>query len=267
MMSVGFGSSTALWVFPIILGLGFGGCLTVIIVAAHFSAPPELLSISSGAMVTTRALGASVCLPVTTAIFNSQLTKYLPKDIASAVLPLGLSPDVLKQFIPALIANDNGTLATIPGATPEIIGAGVHGLQQAYITSFRALHGFGLALSAVATIGKTADSMASVVLVHQADWNAQWHSSYWIPRKTLPCTLTHRSRWRMFRNKSPRLPFDHIVAVIASAGFKLVKIALGLGGGAPQLAKEGLVVTVPQCSSEKASLSCLADFARNSRMS
>lgn len=154
MMSVGFGDSKNVWGYNLFLGLGFGGCLTIIVVAAQFSAPPELLAISSGALITARSGGAAICLPIANAIFNSQITSHLPKDIANAVLPLGLSPSSLGPFIQALASQNNEALASIAGVTPQIIQAGVHALQQAYITSLRAVHGLGLALSATAVIGK-----------------------------------------------------------------------------------------------------------------
>ncbi|RSL83331.1 hypothetical protein CEP51_004575 [Fusarium floridanum] len=152
MMSVGFGDGKNVWGFNIFLGLGFGGCLTCIVVAAQFSAPPELLSISSGALITARSAGASICFAICNAIFNSQMTKNLPNDIAKAVLPLGLPTQSLGPFIQALADHNDSAFATIEGVTPQIIQAGVHGLQQAYITSLRPLHGFGLALSAIAVI-------------------------------------------------------------------------------------------------------------------
>ncbi|KAH7146822.1 major facilitator superfamily domain-containing protein [Dactylonectria estremocensis] len=152
MMSVGFGDGAQVWGFCLILGLGFGAGLTCIVVAAQFSAPPELLSISSGVLVTARGAGAAIGFSICNAIFNSQISKNLPKDIASAVLPLDLPTESLGPFIQALAAQNESALAAIDGVTPQIIQAGVHGLQQAYITSLRPLHGFGLALSTVAVI-------------------------------------------------------------------------------------------------------------------
>lgn len=153
-MSVGFGDYKSTWGFNVFLGLGFGGCLTCIVVAAQFSAPPELLAISSGALITARSGGAAIGFAIGNAIFNSQIDKHLPEDIASAVLPLGLPSTSLGPFIQALSNQNDQVLATIKGVTPEIIQAGVHGLRQAYITSLKPLHGFGLALSVVAVIGK-----------------------------------------------------------------------------------------------------------------
>lgn len=154
MISVGLGSSKAVWGYALFLGFGLGGCLTLIVVAAHFSAAPELVSLSSGLLIAFRSLGASVGLPVYSAIFNSQITKYLPADIAAAVLPLGLSSKVLPEFISALSASNNTALASIEGITPDIIQAGSHGLKSAYLRSFRAIHITALVVSITAVVGK-----------------------------------------------------------------------------------------------------------------
>jgi hypothetical protein len=128
--------------------------LTVVVTAAQFSAPPALISLGSGTLICLRALGASVGLPVYNAIFNSQFGKKLGQKVTSAVLPLGLSPEVLPGFIEALSGHDDRALASIPGVTPDIIAAGVHGLKTAYVESFRAVHLAALVLSVIAVVGK-----------------------------------------------------------------------------------------------------------------
>jgi hypothetical protein len=153
MMSVTPESHKAIWAYPLLVGLGFGGCLTIIVVAAHFSAPPELVSITSGALITSRALGATICLPVCTAIYNSQLARNIPSKIASAVLPLGLPKDSLAEFTQAISTNDEQRLEPIRGVTEDIVMAGIKSLMEAYTTSFRALYGFGMALSFLACAG------------------------------------------------------------------------------------------------------------------
>lgn len=154
MISIDLGSSKAVWAYTLFLGLGLGGCLTLVVVAAQFSAPPALISLSSGLLIAFRSLGASVGLPVYGAIFNSQLTKKLPADIAAEVLPLGLSPNSLPSFIAALSASNHTALATVPGVTPEIIRAGAQGLKTAYLKSFRAINITALALSIIAVISE-----------------------------------------------------------------------------------------------------------------
>lgn len=70
------------------------------------------------------------------------------------MLPLGLSPAVLKQFIGALAANDQQALTVIQGVTPQIIGAGFHALQEAYLKSFKGVWIAGAALSGIGCLGQ-----------------------------------------------------------------------------------------------------------------
>lgn len=150
MIGVDEGSSKEIWGLAVILGWGLGTVLTSLVTAAQFGTPPELISLSVGALLCVRTFGASISLPINNAIFNSQIQKHLGPGIAAAVLPLGLSPDVLGRFIEALSANNQAALAGIAGVTPEIIQAGVHALQAAYVSSFRIMWIMPLVLSVLA---------------------------------------------------------------------------------------------------------------------
>ena len=143
----------AFWGYPVFLGLGLGLCLTSLATAAQLSAPPHLISITSGLFIGIRSLGASIGLPIYTAIFNAQLSSHLGNDIAAKVLPLGLPAKSLPLFIGALAANDQKALASIPGVTPQIIGAGVSGLQHAYLEAFRYVWVCAAVMCFVAAIG------------------------------------------------------------------------------------------------------------------
>lgn len=150
MIGVDEGSSREMWGLAVVLGMGLGSVLTTLVTAAQFGTPPELISLSVGALLCVRTFGASISLPINNAIFNSQVKKYLGPGIAAAVLPLGLSPDVLGRFIEALSANNQAALAGIPGVTPKIIQAGAHALQAAYVSSFRIMWIMPLVLSVLA---------------------------------------------------------------------------------------------------------------------
>jgi hypothetical protein len=93
-------------------------------------------------------------MPSVTSIFNTALAKKLGPGIAAAVIPLGLAPENIESFITALANNDQATLMTIPGVTPQIIGAGVNALKTAFAASFRNVWIAAAALSGVATIGE-----------------------------------------------------------------------------------------------------------------
>ena len=174
-------SSNAIWAYCIPFGFGFGICLTTLVTAAQLSTPPALIAITSGLMISIRSFGGSVGLPVYNAIFNAKISANLSPQIASHVLPLGLSPKVLPEFISALAADNVPALIRIPGVTPEIIGAGAEGLKTAYLLSFRYVWVTAACLSFVGAIGEFMIS---------------------IPQRTdcLPensCILSHRSRPRL----------------------------------------------------------------------
>ena len=163
MATVKLGSSKAVWAYPIFLGFGFGICLTTLVTAAQLSTPPALIAITSGLMISIRSFGGSVILPVYTAIFNAKMSANLGSQIAAAVLPLGLSPKVLPEFIGALAENDVGALMKIPGVTPQIIGAGVKGLKTAYLLSLRYVWVTAGCLSLVAAIGWSIHSITQAI--------------------------------------------------------------------------------------------------------
>ncbi|KAH8683881.1 major facilitator superfamily domain-containing protein [Ilyonectria robusta] len=131
MATVDLSSSTNAWGHPVFLGLGIGGCLVCIVTAAQLGSPPDYIAISSGLIIATRSLGGSITLPIYNSVFNSHISKDLPRDVANAVLPLGLKQAVLPDFIAALSANDQAALISILGVTPQIISAGAHGLKTA----------------------------------------------------------------------------------------------------------------------------------------
>jgi hypothetical protein len=94
----------------------------------------------------------SAVLPVYTAIFNAKISSNLGPQIAAAVLPLGLSPKVLPEFIGLLAEDSVPALLKIPGVTPPILGAGAEGLKMAYLLSLRYVWVTAACLSGVAAI-------------------------------------------------------------------------------------------------------------------
>ena len=148
-------SSNPVWGYPVFLGIGLGVCLCALLTAAQLSTPVELIAITSGLMISVRSLGGSIGLAICkfqyniysidthlifkpdNAVFTAKFTSNLGPKIAGAVLPLGLPPTSLPALIGSLAANNQTALPLIPGVTPEIIGAGVGGLFEAYSIGFR----------------------------------------------------------------------------------------------------------------------------------
>jgi MFS family permease len=57
-------SSAAVWGFPIFLGIGLGVCLCALVTAAQLSTPRELISVTSGLMISIRSFGGSIGLAI-----------------------------------------------------------------------------------------------------------------------------------------------------------------------------------------------------------
>lgn len=147
-------SSKALWGYPVLGGIGLGLILTTITVAAQMSTPAELISVTTGLVTACRSLGGAVGLAINSAIFSNTLSSNLPKDVAAAVVPLDFPLESLGELIQALASNDPATIAKVPGATPQIIGAAVEALKEAYSTSFRNTWIAACSFCAVGVVGK-----------------------------------------------------------------------------------------------------------------
>lgn len=128
-------SNTATWGYPVFLGAGLGLSLVSLITLAQLSTPPELIAITSGLVIGVRSLGGSVGLAIYNALFNSAMGK-LGDNIAGAVIPMGLPPNMTGPFIGLLMAHDNAALAQLPGVTPPIIGAGVGAMLATFSKAF-----------------------------------------------------------------------------------------------------------------------------------
>jgi MFS family permease len=137
----------------VILGFGTGIILPIVMVAAQLATNAALISTASALVIAIRSLGGTVGLAINNAIFNSDLSTQIPKKIAAATLPLGLPPSSLGQLIGGLASNDPAALAHIPGATPQIIGAGAQALIEAYAIGFRDCYIAAACFSALSILG------------------------------------------------------------------------------------------------------------------
>ena len=124
------------WGYAVMLGLSLGMTLTTLISAAQLSTPPELIAVASGLIISVRSIGATIAIAIYNALFTDQMSN-LPNNIANAVIPKGLSPDVLPGFIGGLSTHNQTLLGSLPGITPEIIQAGSDALLDTYVIGFR----------------------------------------------------------------------------------------------------------------------------------
>jgi len=151
--------------YAVIGGVGLGIILTSALVAAQMGTPADMISLGTALPLTTRSLGGAVGIAINNAIFNNTIGKQLPKKIAEAVLPLGFDPKYLGELIGALSAQNQAAVGKIPGITPQMIGAAVNGLTEAYRLSFKNLW---IAASCFAATGVIA---AAFLVEQRAEYN------------------------------------------------------------------------------------------------
>ena len=147
-------SSNEMYGLVVLCGLSLGTAMPVLITVVQLSVPPELIATVTGLMLATRATGGTVGLAVYTAIFNAAISDNLASKVATATIPLGLPPSSLGQLLGSLTANDQQALMNVPGITPQIIGASVTAMRDAFNIGFRNVYITAASMTAVAVLGK-----------------------------------------------------------------------------------------------------------------
>ncbi|KAI0177758.1 major facilitator superfamily domain-containing protein [Pestalotiopsis sp. NC0098] len=136
MATAGPASGRAVWFFPVLMGTALGMTLTSLITAAQLSTPPDLIAVASGLVISVRSLGGTVALAIFNALFLDE-TSHLGENIASAAVAAGLPSSDVGQFVATLSTQNDTALASIPGATPQVIAAGGEALSATYLAAFR----------------------------------------------------------------------------------------------------------------------------------
>jgi hypothetical protein len=124
-------------IFVGIAGLGFGGPVILILAGVQLAVPHKLIGTSSALTTSVRALAGTVFIAIYSTTLNNRLATNLPKQIAPAVLHLGLPATSLGAFIGALGAGNPAALEKIPGITQAIIDTGLKAFKQAFADSIR----------------------------------------------------------------------------------------------------------------------------------
>lgn len=143
-----------IWAYPILMGLGLGVCITVLVTAAQFATPAELIASSSSLATSGRNLGGTIGLAIYNAILNHSISANVGEKMAAATIPLGLPSSSLEELIPAMLQNDQAALAQVPGADAEILAAAGGALKETYVIGFRNIWIAAGAFSVVALIGR-----------------------------------------------------------------------------------------------------------------
>ncbi|KAI7781427.1 MFS general substrate transporter [Diaporthe eres] len=124
------------WGFPVLMGAGLSMTLIALLAAGQLSVPPELIAVASGIMISMRSLGGTIGIAIYNAVFISE-TNHIPSNVASAALEAGLPSGSADEFVGYIVAHNETGLATIAGATPEIISAGADAALDTYAAAFR----------------------------------------------------------------------------------------------------------------------------------
>ena len=134
-------------------GLGFGAPLILIISAVQLAPPHHLIATATAVVTSSRAVAASSFTAIYGATLTSGISSKLPAYIAEAAIKAGLPATSVPAFVGAIASKDVAAIPTIPGVTPEIIGAGVAAAQQALADSFRNIYIIAAPFGALAVIG------------------------------------------------------------------------------------------------------------------
>lgn len=118
-----------------IIGVGFATPLALLFAVAQLATPPHLLELTTGQLMSCRAIGQAVGASVLVAVFKAEVSASLPVDVATAAVKAGLSQTSLKEFVTGIAAGNVTMIESAPGVTPAIIGTG-SAAAHAYIASF-----------------------------------------------------------------------------------------------------------------------------------
>lgn len=154
MASTNLSSGNKLYGLVVLFGVGLGIAIPVMVTIVQLSVPPQLIATVTGLMLATRATGGTVGLAVYNAILNAAVASNLAPKVSAAAIPLGLPPSSLGQLLGALTSNNQQAMQQIPGITPQIIGASVVAMKEAFRIGFRNVYIMSASMTAVGIAGK-----------------------------------------------------------------------------------------------------------------
>ena len=123
--------------FAALAGLGFGGPIVLITTGVQLNVPHHLMATATAVVNSSRAVGATIFTSIYAATLTKSLNSKIPQYVAEAAAKAGIPTSSIPEFVQFLATNNQASLATVPGITPEIIRQGVAALRQAYADSLR----------------------------------------------------------------------------------------------------------------------------------
>ncbi|GJN88262.1 hypothetical protein Rhopal_001227-T1 [Rhodotorula paludigena] len=134
-----------------VAGIGFSAPLILLLSMVQLSAPPLFIGVASALTISVRTLGGSVGYAIASAIYGSLTNDQIPKAILEAVVPLGFDPANIGSLIVGLTTGQG--IATIPGVTGQILGAGSAALKATEVHGYKIVWFAFLPGSIIAALG------------------------------------------------------------------------------------------------------------------
>ncbi|KEF59507.1 uncharacterized protein A1O9_04351 [Exophiala aquamarina CBS 119918] len=139
-------------VFVALASFAVGAQQVVGLLTIQFGAQDHQIGVATGLAGSVRATGGAIAIAIYSSVLNSRVTQNLPIKVAAVVIQAGLPPAMVQPFIVALASGQVASLATIEGATPVIIAAGVDALRGVYADGFRTIFLVSIAFGVLACL-------------------------------------------------------------------------------------------------------------------
>jgi hypothetical protein len=130
------GNSATVVAITTLAGWGVGGIIAPISTVALSATPDTFLATVISLLNAVKFIGGSIGYSIYYAIFSAKLKKKLPTLLAGAIVQAGLPLTSVPGFIGTFLT-DPTQLATVPGVTPQVIGAAAAASKIAYAESLR----------------------------------------------------------------------------------------------------------------------------------
>ncbi|GAB7358595.1 hypothetical protein MBLNU230_g2655t1 [Neophaeotheca triangularis] len=144
--------------FQLAMGMGFlamfgmGCSLTVLIVGVQLSCPDEHIGLATLVLGSLRAIGGSVAITIYSAILSNTMETDAGPRVGAAVIPLGIDPTILPDFIGLLAAHRADLAGQLPGVSPEALEVARETIRYSWAEAFSNMYYAAMAFSAVAIV-------------------------------------------------------------------------------------------------------------------
>lgn len=126
--------------------------LTVLIAGVQLSFPDEHIGLATLVLGSVRAIGGSVAITIHTAILTNTMAADAGPRVAAAVIPLGLEPSTLPDFVGPLAGHRPDLAAQVPGVTAGVLEVAMETIKFSWAKAFSNMYCAALAFSEVAIL-------------------------------------------------------------------------------------------------------------------